>query len=273
MKEVVVCDDCQLEADRRAYRHLCDDCKVEAEAEDARVARKDTCEHCRAEAARQAKKAACEACKAKIDKAEIDKAKADEAAASNKSEAKEPKACSICRAETKRKAQLDACPGCREKRKGDPREKRKEKSREGKGCGHGETCTEAEIEALKKMKDQGRSWAEILWAMIKAIESGDEHQKQDAKKDNGRVAVESKANTAKDDQTGPPRYNIDEWIELTEDEDFTFDNLKDLGDILAGDVDERWERVASRYFDATGHRVTGQQIQDKFRTLERQGVT
>lgn len=272
MKEAAVCDDCQLAADRRAYRHLCDDCKVEAEAEDARVARKDACEHCRAEAARQAKKAACEACKAKIDKAEIGKAKADKAAAS-KSEAKESKACSICRAEAKRKAQSDACPGCREKRKGDAREKKKEKSREKKGCGHSETSTEAEIETLKKMKDQGKPWAEIFWAMMKAIERGDEHMKQNAKKDNDRVAVESKANTAKDNQAGPPRYTIDEWIELTEDEDFTFDNLKDLGDILAGDADERWERVASRYFDATGHRVTGQQIQDKFRTLERQGVT
>ncbi|KAL9090373.1 MAG: hypothetical protein Q9159_002000 [Coniocarpon cinnabarinum] len=145
---------------------------------------------------------------------------------------------------------------------------------------------------LKQLKDEKKSWKVIATIMgiekgklqgrfrdlMQAAHGGDA-KKDEGKKDEGKKdapTTEEKAAEARNDakpeektegkgkgkkNKGPAAAEVkpndsDASVRVLEPDDlFDFEDLQVLVQLCSGDEDEKWERVASRFFDRTGRRV------------------
>lgn len=142
---------------------------------------------------------------------------------------------------------------------------------------------------LLEMKADNKSWKDIaaeigkaqwqLKARFKEIKPADgntankpsdgkakggKKQNGDNKANQGKKVDLKNAKHSKDGEGDEAKFGIDEWMELTEDDIFSFYDLKILRDLVAQDAEWMWLRIASRFFDETGKRVDGSEIKKKF---------
>lgn len=96
----------------------------------------------------------------------------------------------------------------------------------------------------------------------KNADKKDSKTKQDnnaAPKSNGKAD----ANNTNDDTL----FTMDQWLTVQEDDLFSFGELKCLGELIAKDSRQNYQRVAARFFDLTGRRVHPDDVRDKFESL------
>lgn len=60
------------------------------------------------------------------------------------------------------------------------------------------------------------------------------------------------------------RFTMNEWVTLQEDDLFSFGELQLLSELIAKYDTDRWQLIASRFFDKTGRRVHPDDVRDKF---------
>ena len=147
----------------------------------------------------------------------------------------------------------------------------KEINKDGKGDGGGGAGGDGNGEGKdgeennKKNKvDKGKG-KQAKTDQAKNGDGGEDKGKDDNEKDDGN-GKESGGGKG-----GETKFTLEEWIELTEDDTFSFKDLLTLGTIVAKDDAEHWERIASSYFDMTGQRVAGADIREKMKRLDKTG--
>lgn len=67
------------------------------------------------------------------------------------------------------------------------------------------------------------------------------------------------------------RFTMSEWMTLSEDELFTFQELQLLSRIIMRDPSQSWLRVASNFHDKTGRRIHPDDIREKFEAMAAMG--
>ena len=97
-----------------------------------------------------------------------------------------------------------------------------------------------------------------------------EDQPEKEKKEKPSNKAPSKA-PSKAVSNGEARFTMKEWITLQEDDMFSFGELQCLSELLMRDENQRWLRIASRFFDLTGRRVHPQDIKEKFAEIGAMG--
>jgi predicted CopG family antitoxin len=164
--------------------------------------------------------------------------------------------------------------------------------------------TDEDDATLKRMKDEKKSWNEIIEVLgrnkkvlqdrFKEINGGGGNDtKEDENKDNGKKGgngngegkkdkFDNKKESKKQDKkpepakpaavkagsvagsNGQARFTMNEWMTLQEDDVFSFGELQCLSELMLRDERHRWTRLASAFYDKTGRRVHPDDIRDKF---------
>lgn len=63
---------------------------------------------------------------------------------------------------------------------------------------------------------------------------------------------------------GQARFTMQEWMTLQEDDVFSFGELQCLSELMLRDERQRWQRIASAFYDKTGRRVHPEDVREKF---------
>ena len=164
--------------------------------------------------------------------------------------------------------------------------------------------TDDEDATLKRMKDEKKSWNEIIEVLgrnkkvlqdrfkeLNGGGGGGNDTKKDEKKDNGKkdgdgegkkdkpdTKKENKKQDKKPEAAKPAyakagsaagsndqaRFTMNEWMTLQEDDVFSFAELQCLSELMLRDERHRWMRLASAFYDKTGRRVHPDDIREKF---------
>lgn len=92
----------------------------------------------------------------------------------------------------------------------------------------------------------------------------DKNANQKDSKTNAAPKSTVKADANNNDDT---LFTMDQWLTVQEDDLFSFGELKCLGELIAKDSRQNYQRVAARFFDLTGRRVHPDDVRDKFESL------
>lgn len=118
----------------------------------------------------------------------------------------------------------------------------------------------------ENMKDAKAKPAEKKHGSKKDATDNPAEKKQNNNSDNTDAKHSSKArsmNSGKKSR-GEARFTMNEWLQLQEDDMFSFGELQALSDLIMKDQSQTWLRVAAAFFDLTGRRVHPEDIREKF---------
>ena len=103
----------------------------------------------------------------------------------------------------------------------------------------------------------------------KGEEKKDENKKGENKQGGGKKGSGEKEEPSKAGSKGSAKFGMKDMITLQEDDMFNFEELRILAGMVVNDESNRWLRIASRFFDKTGRRVSADDIREKFEEMVR----
>lgn len=115
-------------------------------------------------------------------------------------------------------------------------------------------------EENKKRAEEGKDEAA---AAKKGKEGKEKAKKKEEEEEEKKKKKKEGGGDGKEEQEGR-KFTLEEWATLTEDDVFTYEDLKALADIFSLDEEQRWIRVASKFYGLTGRRMDPGDIKDKF---------
>ncbi|GAB7325552.1 hypothetical protein MBLNU13_g09553t1 [Cladosporium sp. NU13] len=90
-------------------------------------------------------------------------------------------------------------------------------------------------------------------------------QNNNQKSYSNKPAAKQPSNTG--NTTNEPRFTMNDWLTLQEDDIFSFGELQCLSELIAKDMNQGWQRVAAKFFDLTGRRVHPDDVREKFESM------